>query len=112
IFGYGAPISDVEAVSLLKSAWGTSDQRAMEQFEIIDVSSESELKQRWDDFINSHHYDIVNNYFESSLAKNPRRTSESYFSHFMPRSPKEAFRRNNPIPQDFQTLDALWEWHR
>ncbi|QEK51418.1 hypothetical protein FYC62_06870 [Pedobacter aquae] len=37
IFGYGAPISDIEAVNLLNHAWGTPDDRSMEQFEIIDV---------------------------------------------------------------------------
>lgn len=55
IFGYGAPISDVEAVSLLNNAWGTSDDRAMEQFEIIDVTAEELLRDRWDGFIHSHH---------------------------------------------------------
>lgn len=43
IFGYGAPISDGEAVNLLNSAWGTPDDRAMEQFEIIDVVAEATL---------------------------------------------------------------------
>ena len=112
IFGYGAPVSDVEAVSLLNTAWGTQDEREMEQFEIIDISPENELRQRWEGFIHSHHYDITNNYFGSSLAYNPRRTSESYFSHYQPLSPSEAFRSSNPIPQDFKTLEDLWEWHK
>lgn len=112
IFGYGAPTSDVEAVSLLNSAWGTPDDRAMEQFEIIDVVSEDILRERWDGFIHTHHYDICNSYFDSSLAKNPRRTSESYFSHIKPLTVDEAFRANNPVPSDFKSLDELWEWHR
>lgn len=112
IFGYGAPVSDVEAVSLLNTAWGTPDERVMEQFEIIDISPEDELRQRWNGFIHSHHYDVTDNYFGSSLAYNPRRTSESYFSIYQPLSLKEAFRASNPIPQDFKTLEELWEWHR
>ncbi len=112
IFGYGAPVSDVEAVSLLNNAWGAPDKRAMEQFEIIDISPEEELRARWDNFIHSHHYDIVNDYFNSSLALNPRRTSESYFSHYLPMTPSEAFRNNNPIPKNFKTLKELWEWHK
>ncbi len=111
IFGYGAPVSDVEAVSLLNNAWGTPDDRNMEQFEVIDITPEDELRKRWDGFIHSHHYDITDNYFGSSLAYNPRRTSESYFSHYMPNSPSEAFRHSNPIPQDFKTLDEFWKWH-
>lgn len=112
IFGYGAPVSDVEAVSLLNNAWGTPDDRAMEQFEIIDIVPEEELRKRWNGFIHSHHYDVSDNYFGSSLAYNPRRTSESYFSHYQPMSPKEAFRSSNPIPDNFKTLDELWDWHR
>lgn len=111
IFGYGAPVSDVEAVSLLNNAWGKPDERSMEQFEIIDITSEEELRNRWNGFIHSHHYDVTKNYFGSSLASNPRRTSESYFSHYQPLTPAEAFRSSNPIPQDFKTRDDLWKWH-
>ena len=111
IFGYGAPDSDVEAVKLLNEAWGTPNDRTMEQFEIINILPEDELREKWGGFIHSHHYDIANNYFDSSLAFNPRRTFESYYSHNLPRTPKEAFRSNNPIPQNFKTMEELWEWH-
>jgi len=112
IFGYGAPVSDVEAISLLNGAWGTPDERAMEQFEVIDITPEDVLRDRWNGFIHTHHYDITDNYFGSSLAYNPRRTSESYFSHYQPMTPSEAFRKSNPVPQDFNTLEELWDWHR
>lgn len=112
IFGYGAPESDVEAVSLLNDAWGTPDDRPMEQFEVIDISPEDELREKWNGFIHSSHYDVTDNYFGSSLAYNPRRTSESYFNHYQPLSPEEAFRESNPVPQDFATLEELWEWHK
>ncbi len=111
IFGYGAPVSDIEAVELLNNAWGTPDERNMEQFEVIDITPEEELRKRWDGFIHSHHYDITDNYFGSSLAFNPRRTSESYFSHILPTTISEAFRESNPVPQNFKTLDELWKWH-
>ena len=111
IFGYGAPVSDIEAVELLNNAWGTPDERNMEQFEVIDITKEEELRKRWNGFIHSHHYDITNNYFGSSLAVNPRRTSESYFNHILPMTISEAFRESNPVPQNFKTLDELWEWH-
>jgi len=112
IFGYGAPVSDIEAVSLLSEAWGTPDERAMEQFEVIDVVPEEELRKRWSSFIHSHHYDVSNSYFGSSLANNPRRTCESYFSHYQAMTIDEAFRSNNPVPQNFQTLEELWAWHQ
>ncbi len=111
IFGYSAPISDVEAISLLNTAWGTPDERSLEQFEIIDIAPEEELRTRWNNFIHTHHYDITDSYFGSSLAYNPRRTSESYFSHYQPLTAAEAFRKSNPIPQNFKTLAELWKWH-
>jgi len=112
IFGFGAPATDVEAVKLLNEAWGTGDLRVMEQFEIIDISPEDELRNKWDKFICGTHYDIASNYFDSSLARNPRRTSEAYFSAYQPLTPAESFRQTNPIPQDFKTLDELWQWHK
>ena len=111
IFGFGAPATDVEAVGLLNNAWGTGDDRVMEQFEIIDISPEDELRDKWDKFICGTHYDIARSYFDSSLARNPRRTSEAYFSAYQPMTPSEAFRQPNPIPQDFKTMDELWQWH-
>ncbi|WP_142529973.1 hypothetical protein [Pedobacter westerhofensis] len=112
VFGYGAPTSDVEAVSLLNTAWGTPEDRVMEQFEVIDLVDEETLKERWSGFIHTHHYDISDSYFKSSLASNPRRTSESYFSHIQALTIEEAFRVNNPVPNDFTSLEQLWDWHR
>lgn len=112
IFGYGAPATDVEAVKLLNEAWGTSDDRSMEQFEIIDIRPEEEVRNQWDTFIHSHHYDYATDYFSSSLAANPRRTSESYFQHIEPLTPEEAFSASNPVPKNFKTLQELWNWHQ
>jgi hypothetical protein len=111
IFGYGAPISDVEAVQALNKAWGTGNDRNVEQFEIIDVRPEDELVETWANFINTHHYDYCTDYFESSLAYNPRRTFESYHQHNFPMTPSEAFSASNPIPSNFKTLKELWDWH-
>lgn len=112
IFGYGAPASDVEAVKLLNDAWGTSEERDKEQFEIIDIREESVVRESWNSFIHSHHYDYSTSYFKSSLAYNPRRTSESYFQHMFPLTVDEAFSESNPIPPDIETLEELWAWHK
>ena len=55
IFGYSAPVSDVEAMGLMKKAWGSVNDRNLEQFEIIDVRSEEEVTYSWRDFIHTHH---------------------------------------------------------
>jgi hypothetical protein len=112
IFGFGAPATDVEAVNLLSEAWGRNEERSMEQFEVIDIAPENELRDKWGIFIYGTHYDIVNDYFKSSLAKNPRRTSEAYFCAYQPMTPAESFRESNPVPQNFKTLDELWQWHK
>jgi len=112
IFGYGAPASDIEAVKLLNDAWGTSDERNMEQFEIVDIREEEIVKKSWGSFIHTHHYDYSTDYFKSSLAYNPRRTSESYFQHIQPFSPDEAFSESNPVPPNIKTLEELWTWHK
>ena len=112
IFGYGAPSSDKEAVKILNKAWGTSNKRNMEQFEIIDIREEEIVRKNWDKFIHSHHYDYSTDYFSSSLAANPRRTSESYFQHIMPMTIDEAFSESNPVPKDIKTMKELWDWHK
>lgn len=112
IFGYGAPQTDVEAMTLMNEAYGTADTRDMEQFEIIDIKPEDAALKTWEGFIHSHHYDYSTDYFKSSLAYNPRRTFESYHQHNMPISPEEAFSESNPIPPDIKTLPELWDWHK
>jgi len=83
LFGYGAPPSDVEAISMLKEAWGDTEKRNLEQTEIIDIKSEDELAETWKPFIYSHHYEIHNSFFDSALASFPRRTCECLFDNLM-----------------------------
>ncbi|ODM52281.1 hypothetical protein BFF93_15355 [Elizabethkingia meningoseptica] len=111
VFGYSAPISDVEAIDLLSEAWGNVEDRAMEEFELIDIRSEDDVRNAWNRFIHTHHYHYCTDYFKSSLALHPRRTVESYRHWAMPLSPGEMFQEGNKIPDSFQTLEELWEWH-
>ncbi len=112
VFGYSAPDTDIEAVNLMNTAWGTADKRNMEQFEIIDKRPEDDVVKRWENFIHSHHYDYTDNYFGSSLAYNPRRTFESYHQHILPLTIGEAFSESNSVPSDIKTLQELWDWHK
>jgi hypothetical protein len=79
IFGYSAPKSDIEAIDMIKEAWGDIEKRNMEDFEFIDIKSEDEIINTWDKFIHTHHYTLTNNFFNSVLAKFPRRTTEELF---------------------------------
>lgn len=112
VFGYSAPATDIEAIKLLDEAYGGESVRNLEQFEIIDILDEHTLVKRWDKFIHSHHYDYTTDYFNSSLARNPRRTSESYFQHILPFTSAEAFSESNPIPSNISSMEELWDWHK
>ncbi|WP_064608100.1 hypothetical protein [Photobacterium sp. J15] len=79
IFGYSAPKTDVEAIEILMNAWGGSSHRNMEDFEFIDIKSEDELIDIWEDFVHTHHYTYTNDFFKSSMARFPRRTTEELF---------------------------------
>ncbi len=82
IFGYSAPSSDKEAVSLLKNAWGNLQDRELEEVSIIDVIDEAEIVDKWKDFICSHHYRYSINFFDSYLAMFPRRSCETVFATY------------------------------
>lgn len=79
VFGYSAPKTDVEAIDLLKNAWGTPEKRNMEDFEFIDIRDEAPLIESWKDFVHTHHYSHQKSFFDSSLGKFPRRTTEELF---------------------------------
>lgn len=83
IVGYSAPKSDAEAVAMMKKAWGSIDNRTLEEIEIIDIRDEEEVIESWNQFIHTHHYSYHTSFFDSTLAKCPRRTCESTFDRLM-----------------------------
>lgn len=83
IFGYSAPKSDVEALAMMKKAWGAVNDRNLEEIEIIDIRSEDDVLETWNDFIHTHHYSYHANFFDSALARCPRRTCEATFDRLM-----------------------------
>ena len=96
----------------MSGAWGHSGDRNLEQVEMIDVQPKDVLKQRWSQFIYSGHDEYCSSYFQSILALFPRRTGESFMHQFLPSTRAEALQETNPIPERFDTLEAMWEWHR
>jgi len=109
IFGYGAPKSDVEAIEIMKSAWGDKNKRNIEQIAFIDTRGEKELVKTWEDFIHTHHYDkVTKDFYRSSIGLFPRRTCEAEWNYTMPKKP--VFYPHNPIPRDLG-FKELWEWY-
>lgn len=83
IFGYSAPKSDVEAIKIMKEAWGDVSKKNMEEIEIIDIKDENTVRELWSEFIHSHHYSYHTNFFDTTLAKYPRRSCEATFDRLM-----------------------------
>lgn len=79
IFGYGAPNSDKGAMELLQNGYGSS-LRPLDEVEIIDkCKDEKDIYQTWSHFdsISHEHLKIYRQFFDSYLAKFPRRSVEA-----------------------------------
>lgn len=106
IFGYAAPKSDKKAIDIMKKVWGRpSSKRTMEQIEIINIEPKEKLLKTWNDFIHTHHYDIVDDYYKSSIHKFPRRTGEAFVAQYL----EGRFHEEN-LPPKFKTLDEMHKW--
>ena len=108
VFGYSAPVTDVEAVSMLKYAWGDISTRTLEQTEIIDRPGPDAdaLRERWNPFIHTHHFDVFDDFYSSWMAKHPRRTGEAYIAQYL----EAQFISENPVPRDCTSLEELIGW--
>jgi len=108
IFGYSAPKTDVEAIGLLKKAWGTVEAQALEQTEIIGRPGcdHNTLRNTWDPFIHTHHYEVLESFFDSWMANHPRRTGEAFISQYF----DVQFIDNNTVPRDADSLAQLVHW--
>lgn len=105
IFGYGAPRSDVEAVSLLKEVWNGNRSQEFNQTEIIDIRPRTELEPLWEGFTFSHHYDIETSFYSSWIARHPRRSCEAIWNQYM----EVKFIEDHSLPSTAD-FDNLYEW--
>ncbi|WIG58336.1 MAG: hypothetical protein OJF49_001081 [Ktedonobacterales bacterium] len=110
VFGYSAPTTDQEAIDLLKKGWGDISERAMEQTEIINRpgADRDKLRQTWAPFIHTHHYDVIESFYDSFIAKHPRRTLEAYWNQYW----EAKFISDNTVPQQFATFEEVAAWYK
>lgn len=106
IFGYSAPKSDVEAIKIMKKAYGNPEDQRFTQFEIIDKKDKDKLADTWGEFIFSHHYEVHTDFFESTIAKFPRRSGEVFWANFM----KAKWWSANKPPR-LNSIPELWDWY-
>lgn len=110
IFGYSAPKTDLEAIKLLQMGWGDAEAREMEQTEIINRpgSDHEALRNTWDKFIHTHHYDIFDSFYDSFIANHPRRSGEAYWNQYY----EAKFISNNTVPDGITKLEELVKWFK
>ena len=106
IFGYSGPKSDYKAKKLLLDRWKQTPTWKFNHVEIIDIADEGCLRRRWKDFIPFHHAMIFRSFWESTIAKWPRRTVEYKFAASLYATPSEKIG-----PMNTKSLRSLQEWH-
>jgi hypothetical protein len=106
IFGYSAPVSDAEALALLRDGWGRAASRNLEEIEIINVTPPDQLRDTWRDFIHTEHYRVTDSFYKSWIARHPRRSCESMWSMLMERNWNLL---EKPVPVT-TSWGELWAW--
>ena len=107
IFGYRAPESDVEAIEIMKEAWGRVEDRYLEEVEVINTKEEDELRETWSPFIHTHHYMTYKGFYDSWVANHPRRSCDAMWNQLM----EIKFLENNSIPKEYD-FEGLLKWYQ
>jgi hypothetical protein len=98
IFGYSGPVTDYNARRLLLESWRETAMHEVSHVEIIDVKADEELRRCWKEFIPFHHDMVRGDFWQSSIAKWPRRTGEYKLCaslYGIPAEPVGPFRNNS-----------------
>ncbi len=107
LYGYGARVTDVEAVELMKSANNMSNMKDIAPFTIINLpENEEDQKRKWAEFYDVKMVLYCNNLEETLLWKNPRVSLETFFDAILqqqPRSVEKSF-------ENYSTLKELQDF--
>ncbi len=107
IFGYSGPATDYNARKLILDGWCKTPMRDFSHVEIIerDGKEQEEIRKCWKEYIPFHHDMIFSSFWNSSIARWPRRTSEWKYSASLYGLPAE-----NLGPFKTDSLQELQEW--
>lgn len=105
IFGYSAPVSDINAREILQLAWNRNGTRELAEVEIVDIRPARQLFKSWQDFITGEHYRITSRIGQTLSFQYMRRSCDAFASAVLQNDPW-AERR---IPR-FRRLDRLQRW--
>ena len=106
IFGYSGPATDYKAKKLLLDGWTRTSMRQFSHVEIIDIGDADNLRRNWREFIPFHHDMVIPCFWESTIAKWPRRTAEY-------KTAASLFGTVSEIigPMRTKSLNELQTWH-
>jgi len=105
IFGYSAPVTDIEAKTLMLEKWKENPYRDFAEIDIVDIRPPNELESTWKEFFVRQHYAIWNNVSKIGSFRNVRRSCEALAMATLQNDPWH----ENPFPVT-KDLSRLHEW--
>jgi hypothetical protein len=107
IFGYSAPVTDIEARKLMLDEWRENQTRDFAEIEIIDVKPRGEIEDSWKDFFVRYNYSVMKDAFNSQSFRYTRRSCDAHAMATLQQSPWP----ENPFPHT-TNLTNLQNWVR
>lgn len=106
IFGYSAPLTDVEAKKLMLDEWRNNQINWLAQIEIVDIKPREQLEASWKDFLITRefrrNYSIGYDLLETQAFRYARRSCDALA---MATLQQEAFSENHfPVTTDLREL--------
>lgn len=105
IFGYSAPVTDIEAKTLMLDKWRENPMRDLAEIEIVDIRNADELESTWKDFFVRNHFAMCNDVVKTCSFRNARRSCEAFAMATLQNDPWD----ENPFPKT-KILDELRRW--
>lgn len=105
IFGYSAPVTDVEARRVMLDTWHQNEMNEFGEIEIIDIREKLDIEQSWGKFFVRDHYGLHQQFSNTFIACHPRRSCDAFASASLRLTPLE----QTPLP-DTDSLATLQEW--
>lgn len=105
VFGYSAPVTDVEARELLLEVWTENPKRELAHMDFIDKKPRKEITENWKDFLVKEDCVVRESFFDTYLAMHPRRSCDAFAMATLQQRPWE----DNQLPKDL-SLEELQDW--
>lgn len=108
IFGYSAPVTDVEAKKLMLEKWQENTIRDVADIDIVDIKARDardDLELTWREFFVRQHYAIWDDVNKTCSFRNVRRSCEAFMMSTLQNDPWH----ENPFPKT-RDLDVLHSW--